>query len=401
MEPVRFPGRLKRLSGVVPAARAWVAVDWLFALKSMPAVSFFVCGSMREAGERAVEASFFRDRCRGAFRALPFPPLPGVSGRGDGARMEAEWDRATVLSSLLAEKAGDPVVVFTTPEALLEPVVAPGVLRRKRMVLREGQRVDPGKLATSLAEELGYDNEPVCERPGEFAVRGNLLDVYPVSENRPVRIDFFGDDIETIRPFDPTTQLSEGKLAEVSIGPVHSEDSASTGALADYLTEATGWILEEPEDLRRDFPLAFEKPEKEEIRSPSLANLFDRKAGQKDEALLLSEVECTLPLAGSVPDEEVSTRDPETLREGLSEGLIGADRVVQEESTRMRFCTASPAWRGRVRGCAWYCPVRARRRDCASGCGRMGPCGPSHRNSSGAACGGESGGKGNRERRSS
>ncbi len=337
MEPVRFPGRLKRLSGVVPAARAWVAAEWLCALPESPSVSFFLSGSMREAGERAMEVAFFRDRLEKQWRLLPFPPLPEPSGRGDGARMEAEWDRATVLAALLEEDATEPVVVFTTPEALLEPVTAPDVLRRKRILLREGGRIDLGELSRRLAEELGYDNEPVCERPGEFAVRGNLLDVYPVSGDRPVRIDFFGDEIESLRPFDPTTQLSEGSCAEISVGPVLSGEGTPDGSLAEYLHRRVGWVLEEPEDLRRDFPLAFEKPEKREIRSRSLADLFERPVGEEDSGLLVSEVECRLPLAEAVPDETVVTRDPETLREGLSAGLIGADRVVQEESARMEF----------------------------------------------------------------
>lgn len=334
MEPVLFPGRLSRLSGVIPAARAWVVVDWLCAGGKIPSVSFVLCASMREAAERAVETAFFRDRAGVDLRLLPFPPLPDSSGRGEGARMEAEWDRATVLAGLM-DPGKVPLVVFSTPEAVLEPVPLPEALRRKQILLRKGEEIDPAELARRLAEDLGYDNEPVCERPGEFAVRGNLLDVYPVSGSRPVRIDFFGDEIESLRPFDPTTQRSDGHLPEVSMGPVSSEEGRSKGSLADYLTEPCGWILEEPDDLRRDHPLAFEKPEKKEILSPSLADLFERTAGKMDRGLLVSEVESTVPMAAEVADEVVTSRDPETLRDGLSEGLIGADRVVQEEAARL------------------------------------------------------------------
>ncbi|MBC2604170.1 transcription-repair coupling factor [Puniceicoccus vermicola] len=347
MEPVHFPGHLDRYSGVVESALGWMAADWLREHRSTQ--SFLLAPKFRTALQRAVEISFFRDQLGLSFRILPFPPLAKESGASDGARVEAEWDRAAALAALLDRKKGDNLLFVTTPDALLDPVIPRSQLRAQRLAIRTGEEIPPAELARRLSEELGYDNEPVCERPGEFAVRGNLLDVYPVSLAHPVRIDFFGDEVESIRPFDPTSQLSEGNLREVWIGPTQgSAEGVSDGALADYLDRPTTWILEEPDTLRREHPILFEKPERpthgkgklpapSSSGAPTLARIFERPGAEKDSALLLSEVETVLPLALVSENIPLTTKDPEILRGELIRGLLGADRTAHEESTRLRF----------------------------------------------------------------
>ena len=338
MEPVRFSGSLERYSGVVEAARAWTAVEWL--QKTAAKRAFLICSKYRDALERAVEMAFFRDRLGGKLQILPFPPMATSAEGQQGARMEAGWDRAAALTTLLDRPAEEPLLFITTPEALLDPVLSRKKLQSRRIRIRTGEEIPPNELARRLGNDLGYANEPVCERPGEFAVRGNLLDVYPVSLAQPVRIDFFGDEIESIRPFDPTSQLSDGNLPEVWIGPVESgSTSEETGSLADYLDHPTSWILEEPDSLRRDHPILFEKPEKSPANSrvPSLARLFERPKAKRDHCLLLSEVETVIPLSDGCKDIPITTRDPEVLRGELVRGLIGADRTAHEESTRVRF----------------------------------------------------------------
>ncbi|MGE9291260.1 MAG: transcription-repair coupling factor, partial [Puniceicoccales bacterium] len=347
MEPVDFPGQLDRYSGVVESALGWVAADWLRGKRSSQA--FLVSPKFRLALERAVEIRFFADRLGIPIRVLPFPPLAKEAGASDGARVEAEWDRAAALAAILDRKKKERLLFVTTPDALLDPVIARKQLRAQRLEIRPGIEIPPSQLAQRLSEELGYDNEPVCERPGEFAVRGNLLDVYPVSLAHPIRIDFFGDEIESIRPFDPTSQLSTGSLTEAWIGPTHSDNEEGVdGSLAEYLDRATAWILEEPDSLRREHPTCFEKPErrthgKGKIPSadygnvPTLARIFERPGAEKDSALLLSEVETVLPLALKVESIPLTTKDPEILRGELIRGLLGADRTAHEESARLRF----------------------------------------------------------------
>jgi len=342
VQPIEFRGSLVRYSGVVESALAWVGVDWLAG--RVPGPVFWVSPQYRSALERGVEARFFAGRTGVEVRVLPFPPLGGETG-GEGARMEAEWDRAAALAAILDRAPEERLLFVTTPEALVDPVLSKSALQRNRLSLRVGAEIPPSELAQRLSGELGYDNEAVCERPGEFAVRGNLVDVYPVSLPHPIRIDFFGDEIESIRPFHPTDQLSKGSLDEVWIGPVQlggdaESDARCRGSLADYLDSPTSWILEEPDSLREVSPILFEKPEKAASGAsgaPTLARLFERAAANNDSALMLSEVESVLPLAISARDVPLATRDPEMLRGDLVRGLIGADRTAHEESTRLRL----------------------------------------------------------------
>ena len=327
---------------MVESAFAWVGVDWLSGSAGSPI--FWISPQYRAALERAVEIAFFQEQLGSPIRVLPFPPLSSGGG-GEGARLEAEWDRAAALAAILDDDPDTRLLFVTTADALVDPVISRTSLRAHRLSLEVGGEIPPSELARRLAEDMGYDNEPVCERPGEFAVRGNLVDVYPVSLPHPIRIDFFGDEIESIRPFNPTDQLSEGTLGEVWIGPADSGSGgdakpAAKGTLAEYLDRPTTWILEEPDSLRDESPTLFEKPEKAASAStgvPTLARLFERPGAEKDSALLLSEMETVLPLAGRGADDPLTTRDPETLRGDLIRGLLGADRTAHEESTRLRL----------------------------------------------------------------
>tara|TARA_R100000027_G_scaffold42073_3_gene31410 strand:+ start:136 stop:3513 length:3378 start_codon:yes stop_codon:yes gene_type:complete len=347
MEPVGFPGSLVRYSGVVESALGWIAADWL---QEDPAPqAFLLTARYRTAIERAVEIGFFRDQYGFDLTILPFPPLAKEAANRDGARLEAEWDRAAALAALVDRKPDERILLVSTPEALLDPVLARQSLCNQRIALKTGDEIPPAEIARRLSHELGYDNEPVCERPGEFALRGNLVDVYPVSMAHPIRIDFFGDEIESIRPFDPTSQLSTGEMTEVWIGPTQNDsDPATVGSLADYLDQPTAWILDEPDSLRRTHPSLFEKPERLTHGKgaprpsgsgslPSMELLFERPGATKDSALLLSDVETVIPLALPHPNKALITRDPETLRGDLIRGLLGADRTAHEESTRRNF----------------------------------------------------------------
>ncbi|MEM0966481.1 MAG: transcription-repair coupling factor [Verrucomicrobiota bacterium] len=344
MKPVEFLGAITRHSGVVDSARAWVGLEWI---KNQPAKpTFYVCSSMKDALERSAEIRFFEEQLSCTVSHQSLPSL--VSGSEDQKSVEAEWDRATAITSLVDSPKGNPLVLFTTPEALADPVIAKRVLLSLRLSLSVGDEISPQKLAGKLAGDLGYANEPVCEQPGEFAVRGNLLDVYPVSLPHPVRIDFFGDEIESIRPFNPTNQLSHGLLEEISISPTEvreggteMEGTRSDGTLAEYLDGPVNWIFEEPDRLRREHPILFEKPEgwnpDQQVGAPTLSRFLERPDANNDQLFLLSEMECVLPLAEKVVDVPLITKDPEVLRPGLIRGLVGADRSAHEESTRLEF----------------------------------------------------------------
>ena len=87
------------------------------------------------------------------------------------------------------------------------------------MTLKRGEEVDIETLTTHLAS-VGYTQMDIVEMPGQFTRRGGILDVYSPEADRPVRIEFFGDEIETIRKFDPETQRSQSGLDETQLQPL-------------------------------------------------------------------------------------------------------------------------------------------------------------------------------------
>ncbi|MGE5620666.1 MAG: transcription-repair coupling factor [Sphingomonadaceae bacterium] len=112
------------------------------------------------------------------------------------------------------------LVVVACARAMMELVMTPSELNRSVMVLRVGQRIH---LQTTLKRwvELGYDPTTVVETPGGFSRRGGILDIYPPGSPTPFRIELFGDEIESIRSYDPATQRSVDRVEEVVITPPH------------------------------------------------------------------------------------------------------------------------------------------------------------------------------------
>ena len=88
--------------------------------------------------------------------------------------------------------------------------------------LRSGVEIDPQALAAILAEG-GYERQDPVDEHGEFSVRGGILDVFPAGEPAPIRIEFIGDSVESIRRFDPGTQRSIETLDQFQIVPVRRE----------------------------------------------------------------------------------------------------------------------------------------------------------------------------------
>ena len=86
-------------------------------------------------------------------------------------------------------------------------------------IVRRGETIDIDPLLEHL-RTIGYNSADAVDMPGEFALRGGILDVYPPEADRPLRIEFFGDEVETIRKFDPSTQRSAAPVDEVVLLPL-------------------------------------------------------------------------------------------------------------------------------------------------------------------------------------
>ena len=131
-------------------------------------------------------------------------------------------------------------IIVTTPEALAESVPNPQVLEKNKISLSVGEEL-PISMLTNMLMNLDFKRVDFVYEPGQFAVRGGIVDVYSFAHDIPVRIDFFGDEIDSIREFELETQLSKNKVDSVNIVGSQSEEKDSTTILA-YLPQETLWI---------------------------------------------------------------------------------------------------------------------------------------------------------------
>ncbi|MFM7645802.1 MAG: transcription-repair coupling factor [Sphingomonadales bacterium] len=135
-------------------------------------------------------------------------------------------------------------ILVTYPEAVAEKVVVPELLSSRIIFIKTGVPLDVAALLLQLSE---YDFERVdfVYEPGQFAVRGGIVDIYSVGNDKPYRIELFGHEVDSIRLVDPETQLSERKLTQVSIIPRIDTDIASSQqvSLLEFLpTDTLVWI---------------------------------------------------------------------------------------------------------------------------------------------------------------
>jgi transcription-repair coupling factor (superfamily II helicase) len=135
--------------------------------------------------------------------------------------------------------------------AALQPVPSVDWLRRSTFKIQRGDSMDREELITRLIT-LGYHRAETVERPGEFAVRGGIVDIYGSSLEQPVRLELLGDSIESLREFDSITQRSTTSINEVIVLPAQEGDEGSGNPmnnLSNYLAPDRLLILDEPEQL--------------------------------------------------------------------------------------------------------------------------------------------------------
>ena len=141
-----------------------------------------------------------------------------------------------------------PSIIVTYPEAIAEPVPAKEELSAISFQLSVGQEVKQSDLSIQLSD-LGFERVDFVYQPGQYAVRGSIVDVYSYSHDDPYRLDFFGDEIDSIRTFDIEDQLSKSRVenAEIVASPNGENGDASLNdendaLITDYLTEETVWV---------------------------------------------------------------------------------------------------------------------------------------------------------------
>lgn len=128
--------------------------------------------------------------------------------------------RSEVISKMTASTAvsNEGGMIVTYPEALFEKVVKPEVLNQSRIEVKKGEKLDADFVIQVLVE-YGFERADFVFEPGQFSIRGGIIDLFSFGNELPYRIELFDDEVDTIRTFDPTTQLSQRNLSSLSIVP--------------------------------------------------------------------------------------------------------------------------------------------------------------------------------------
>jgi transcription-repair coupling factor (superfamily II helicase) len=174
-----------------------------------------VCRDDGRMARFAAALAFFHP----ALDALTFPawdclPYDRVSPNG-----EIVSRRIDTLTRLATGGGDTPLVVLTTVNALVQRVPPRQLFDGRVLMLRTGGRVGLDRLQ-SFFRNNGYTRTDTVRESGEFAVRGGIVDLFPAGAAEPLRLDFFGDTLESVRSFDPLNQRSTGKLDEAVLRPV-------------------------------------------------------------------------------------------------------------------------------------------------------------------------------------
>ena len=148
--------------------------------------------------------------------------------------------RTETLTRLSAARGTNKKLIITYPEALFEKVVLPEALSGNIISIKAGDTLDLDGLLLKLVDK-GFERTDFVYEPGQFALRGGILDIYSFGNEKPYRVELFGNDVDSIRIFDPETQLSERKLLQVNIIPnvENRPDSGEKISLLEFIPENT------------------------------------------------------------------------------------------------------------------------------------------------------------------
>ena len=229
---------------------------------------FVVCSTLEEAGRWTTQLETM------GWKTIHFYPTSEASPYEPfDPETEMTWGQMQVLADLIklspqSDNSADSVAVIATHAALQPHLPPPEAFKPFCLNIAKGMEFNLGSFAEKMAA-LGYERVPLVEMEGTWSRRGDIVDVFPVSSELPVRLDWFGDEIEQIREFDPSTQRSaldkidQIILTPTSFAPILISQAEFTTSVENYLSPEekeqleTGQLLE---GTRRFLGVAYEKP---------------------------------------------------------------------------------------------------------------------------------------------
>ena len=214
--------KITSLSGLISISAKAYVLSRLRSENKLPLI--IVTDSNEDAEQWQCDLEFWTERSGTASETtiLTLPSFETDVYSGASPHAETQERRALTLWHL-AHGSAD--IVILSAKSLITRVDPPEAIRKLGAVLRINEDCPPDELIDRLAG-VGYVHEEPLNNVGQFSVRGGILDIWPANADQPVRIEFFGDTVESIRQFDPETQLSIKKVDEVSVPPMREFSAA-------------------------------------------------------------------------------------------------------------------------------------------------------------------------------
>ncbi len=223
--------------------------------KKRPQIYLFILNKVDSAGY------FYHDLTQilGADEILFFPSTYKRAAKYGQIDSANEILRTETLTRLQNNK--EPLIIVTHPEAIAEKTVSQNKLKENTLQISVGERIDSISVSEIL-DSYGFEYVDYVYEPGQYATRGSILDVFSFSNEFPYRIDFFGDEVETIRSFEVETQLSKQNYSSISIVPEFRSQDLKNSTIFNLLPdnaiigiENMRWIESKIESIYNDEPV--------------------------------------------------------------------------------------------------------------------------------------------------
>ena len=282
-------------------------------------------------------------------------------------------ERMNALRHLMEDVHG---VLCVTADSLMDKIAAPETIRDERLILREGMVIQTENLAKILTR-LGYERTAQVELGGQFAIRGGIADIYPMTMDEPYRIEFFDDEVDTIRSFDPESQRSVSRTPVLELYPATEKKQSGEASLLDYFGDDALIILDEParikaraEAVETEFRESMEQRLEKGVGDTehtvtdifSAEDVMERLKARR--VLLLRGLDEPLAAFGAANDFSFHVTAPGTYRDSF-ELLISDLKRWQKDNYRISILTPSHTRLSRLAenlreyGIHAYCPDEA------------------------------------------
>ncbi len=277
--------------------------------------ALFVVPNEKEVEPAAADLQLLAQEAGLVGSVVPFPAPGPPPYRGLPRHADASLRRA---AALYAVHRGA-LALVASPAGLLRPTLPRRLFETRVVSLRAGDEMTPEILVEALLEG-GYHREEPVTAPGQMARRGGILDLYPPDRDRPVRIEFFGDTVESLKPFDVETQRTQGCIESLETVPL--SDVFAPRSVRDRLQE----ILAQRFSERRDLPALLER--------------LDRGLADEDIVELLPVVPgATVPVWDHTPQWAVVVSEPEAVRQEAEAFLA---RACEERARHKELLALEP-----------------------------------------------------------